>query len=338
MTELEEISGRLEHFFAKRLPGARNIKVSDCERLVGGWANITIRFTLTVDGEARRYVTRSGALEGQGIDTTDRMKEWRLLSGLTRLGTVPMPKALYADEDGSELGSPTIVLEYAEGGAFVSQIRASEAEERPAQAHMLANLAANIHATDLAALPAELEQPDDWNAYIDGLIAAWRQAEGELSDSLPILRYIAAWLDTNRPPPTPMTLVHGDFHPGNQVFDAQGRLLAIDWEFAHVGDPREDIGWCKYVEAVQPPSLIGRDVEAFCKHYRERSGLSQEIVNPLTLDYFSILPAIKVMLYSLKQQQAAVEGRIPMFQPGYMVGAIVTAYETWFNAAKRVGV
>ena len=38
-------------------------------------------------------------------------------------------------------------------------------------------------------------------------------------------------------------MVHGDFRTGNYMVDA-GRLTGIlDWEFAHWGDPDEDIGW-----------------------------------------------------------------------------------------------
>ena len=72
-----------------------------------------------------------------------------------------------------------------------------------------------------------------------------------------MMRYVAAWLEHNRPPEVPMTLVHGEFQPGNVMVGGDGRLVAVDWEFAHVGDPREDLGWALWVESIQPPALIG---------------------------------------------------------------------------------
>src|SRR5207237_7936218 len=36
---------------------------------------------------------------------------------------------------------------------------------------------------------------------------------------------------------------HGDFRIGNLVIGEAGLAGVLDWEFAHVGDPREDLAW-----------------------------------------------------------------------------------------------
>lgn len=41
--------------------------------------------------------------------------------------------------------------------------------------------------------------------------------------------------------PTRACLVHGDLHSGNVLREADGRLLCIDWEYAHRGHPLEDL-------------------------------------------------------------------------------------------------
>jgi len=334
---MQEFSAKLERLLAKRLPQAKSIEISDCALLTGGYACVTTRFTATIDGKPRYLLARTNSPPGQGFSApSDRMEEWRLLSALTKLGTVPMPNALFADKDGSELGAPGIILEFAEGGSFLSKLRSTGAEERPAQVEALAEMFADIHAVDLDVLPASMTRPKDWDTYLDGLIDTWRQAERELSDSIPMLRYIAAWLDANRPPPMPLGLVHGEAHSSNQVLDKAGKLLAIDWEFAHIGDPREDLGYCKMTEVMQPPALIGGDVETFCKHYRERSGLSEELINPTTLDYFSILPGIKVYNMVLKQLQAFAEGKNNEFITCFVAGAVTVAFEAWFAAIGRI--
>jgi len=338
MSDLQEMSVRLELFLAKRLPKAKSIKVSDCTPLTGGWTCVMTRFTATIDGEAKQLVARVNVPAGQAVTiNTDRMQEWRLLSALTKLGTVPMPKALFVDENGSELGEPGMVIEYAGGGSFRARLFSTGEEERPAQAQAVAGLAAGIHGTDLSKIPESvLEQPKDWNAYCEGLINAWRDIDKELSDKIPALRYIAAWLDENRPPSTPLSLVHGEFRSTNYVFDDRDRLLAIDWEFAHVGDPREDLGYCLMCEALDHLPLVSLDIEAFCRHYRNYSGLSEEVINPLTLTYFTVLPAIQQFKHVLRQQQAFVDGTNTTIQPAFLVGAVVTACDGWVNAIRHI--
>lgn len=36
---------------------------------------------------------------------------------------------------------------------------------------------------------------------------------------------------------------HGDFRVGNLVVDENGLVAVLDWEFAHVSDPAEDVAW-----------------------------------------------------------------------------------------------
>ena len=338
MFNADEMSRKLEKFLARRLPDAKRIKVSNCSLMTGGYSCVTSQFTASIDGPSKRYIARADAPASQAVVKSDRLREWTILSALSKIGTVPIPKALFADEDGSELGAITLILDFAEGGSFLSKLRASGEDQREGQTNAMCDLAAEIHATNISLLPACLERPTDWDSYIDGLIALWKKTEAELSDSIPMLRYMAAWLDQNRPPPAPLSLVHGEFQSSNQVLNGAEKLLAIDWEFPHIGDPREDIGWCIWVESVQPPALITRDIQSFCQRYCARSGLSAEIVNPLTVAYFSILPSIRVFAEVLRQKQAFSEGSNKSMQNGYLVGAVASAYEGWFNATQQIEV
>jgi len=43
-------------------------------------------------------------------------------------------------------------------------------------------------------------------------------------------------------------LVHGDFGPQNMLFDTTDQVAAVvDWEFAHVGHPIEDLAWAEWI-------------------------------------------------------------------------------------------
>jgi aminoglycoside phosphotransferase (APT) family kinase protein len=69
------------------------------------------------------------------------------------------------------------------------------------------------------------------------------------------LEALFGWLDSNVPPDPGFapTLVHGDYGFHNLIME-QGEVTAIlDWEFAHMGDPAEDVNYCRqFIERYVP--------------------------------------------------------------------------------------
>jgi aminoglycoside phosphotransferase len=50
-------------------------------------------------------------------------------------------------------------------------------------------------------------------------------------------------------------LVHGDFGPNNMLLDPDTFKVTavVDWEFAHLGDPVEDLAWCEWIVRMHHP-------------------------------------------------------------------------------------
>lgn len=49
-------------------------------------------------------------------------------------------------------------------------------------------------------------------------------------------------------------IVHGDFGPQNLLFDGALTVTALlDWEFAHRGDPVEDVAWAEWIVRMHHP-------------------------------------------------------------------------------------
>ncbi|MCW8383248.1 phosphotransferase family protein [Streptomyces justiciae] len=50
-------------------------------------------------------------------------------------------------------------------------------------------------------------------------------------------------------------LVHGDFGPQNLLLDPGTFAVTavVDWEFAHLGDPVEDLAWCEWIVRMHHP-------------------------------------------------------------------------------------
>ena len=59
----------------------------------------------------------------------------------------------------------------------------------------------------------------------------------------PALEYGLWWLRQRRPDALPDVVTHGDFRIGNVVVSERGLEYLLDWEFAHLSDPREDVAW-----------------------------------------------------------------------------------------------
>jgi len=53
--------------------------------------------------------------------------------------------------------------------------------------------------------------------------------------------------------------VHGDYGPNNVLLDAAaGQVIAVlDWEWARVGDPVEDLAWCEWIVRMHHPEHVG---------------------------------------------------------------------------------
>lgn len=81
------------------------------------------------------------------------------------------------------------------------------------------------------------------------------------------------WLVNHVPASVERTvLLQGDTGPGNFLFD-NGRVTAVvDWEWAHYGDPMEDLGNLWLRDFFTPS--CGGDLTPYARHYAERAGVT----------------------------------------------------------------
>jgi aminoglycoside phosphotransferase (APT) family kinase protein len=312
-----------------------DVKVSDVRPISGGYSLLTFAFTAHSSAGVRRYVLRADPPAGASLAHTDRQVEWELLSALSAQGQVPMPAARCFD-DGTVLGTPAIVLDFVDGPQLGAHAAVSGEVEQRRLAGQLAETLAALHGAGADVVPASYRRAPSWDRYVDGFIAAWREVEATHAERNPFLRYVACWLEAHKPPPAPLTLVHGECQSGNFMLDAEGRMLAIDWEYAHVGDPRVDLGWFQNVAAFQPPDLIGLDPVGFCARYCELTGLSPEVVNPVTVGYFSILAGAKAFGAMLGGVAAMARGENQLLTSAYLVSAEPFTHRLWMQGTRQL--
>jgi Ser/Thr protein kinase RdoA (MazF antagonist) len=88
----------------------------------------------------------------------------------------------------------------------------------------------------LSFLPVPLKEP------VRAEIARLRKRLDDVADARPLLEYVLCWLDAWAPQPARLSLVHGTFHADNVLVDDRHVAGIVDWDHAHWGDPREDLG------------------------------------------------------------------------------------------------
>jgi len=286
----------------------RDVRLLSHEPMFGGWNSAMSKVVADVGEGPTSMVLRGDLSAPDRLVTTDLSIEWAVLCALTGQPVAVAPIAYFADLSGEQLGQPAMLTEFVDGASLQLAALTSLPETHGALADGLAGLAARIHSVDVASLPTSLEVPSDWDTYIDGRLAQWRELEAAWIERDPAMRYVAAWLADHRPLPLPLTLVHGDFHMSNTIVTLDGDQLAVDWEFAHIGDPREDLGWSMIYESVSPPPLVTERQGRFCETYRQLTGFGEEHVNPAALDWFSLINLPYVMESMLPASQAAING------------------------------
>lgn len=321
---------RLSTFLSER-DETRRATVVEYEAMVGGYSRIMARALVEwSDGRTQHLVLRGDPPPGKSMMETDRDLEWALLNTLGAAGAIRMPAALHYDGTGEHLGTKCIVIEHVDGPSLQAVLdRDSEGVDHPRHLRDLVDTMAAVHAITPDQVADALEVPTDWDTYLGGLIDRFRQAEATHVESNPFLRYVAAWLDAHRPAPLPLRLVHSDFQPANLMVDAEGRHLVIDWELAHVGDPREDLGYYNVYSSASGPNLFMADPDGFLARYREQTGFGEDAVNMETMAYFSSLAAITVYAQVLGGAGAMARGLNAGLMTTYTMNALTVGHNNF---------
>jgi aminoglycoside phosphotransferase (APT) family kinase protein len=220
--------------------------------------------------------------------------EFQVLEAAYRAGVkVPRPVADLGDLDGRD----AFAMELVEGETIGRRI---VKEPPPGLDLELAEQLALIHAIPPESVPA-LQRFDP----VDEL----RGELASLVDPAPAIEYGIWWLAEHRLEPLAPVVAHGDYRVGNIVVSPHGLEAVLDWEYAHVADPREDLGW-SFVRAWR----FGRDdlrlggiagPEAYVERYCELSGQSIPLDD---LDWWEIHGNVRWAIGTRTQAQRHLSG------------------------------
>lgn len=303
---------RLTEYLARKMPGARELRVVGLKRIAGGSSRETYSFDAEWLENGRR---RSRPLIARrdptgGLLDSSREAEFKVLAAMCRAG-LKVPEPLFLELDPAVMERPFFIMARAPGRVCTGAFPAEEPVELRAKiADDFLNELARLQALDYRALDLDwLGEPRDPVEPARAQAARWREVyeRDRMGEHYPILAAAFAWLEANLAETDRIVLVHGDFRSGNYLYDENGIIAMLDWEMAHLGDPMEDLGWASMMfwgRAELAGGLMER--EAFFRLYQRKTGNQ---VDRERLFFYQVLGNAKMAVICLTGIRDYVEGR-----------------------------
>lgn len=289
----------------------KNAHVVRLDRLAGGASHEAWALDVTFDGEKAVLALVMRRSMGGALTTLalSREQEFAVL-GAAHGNGVPAPKPYWLA--GAIDGRPAFFMERVDGETVGRKIVAD-----PAFALLhgkltedFARILAGIHRVDYRKykLDAFLHHPAEGKSAAQSEIARLYRELDDLDEPHPAIELGLRWLVLHEPPASTPAFVHGDYRMGNVVVDNEGIRCVLDWEFAHVGDPVEDIGWlCVRAWRFGGSGRLGGigDVATFLRAYRAAGGGD---IDERAVFYWEVMGNVKWALGALHQARRHLKG------------------------------
>jgi aminoglycoside phosphotransferase (APT) family kinase protein len=275
----------------ERLGGA----VERARMLPGGASKEAWAVDLRTDEGTRALLVRRAAGGVIHAVTLTLRQEFQVLEAAHAAGvSVPRPVAYLGELDGRE----AFAMELVEGETIGRRIVRDPPPQLPLQ---MAEELARIHAIPAAELPF-LPEGD--------VLARFRDELDSVDEPHPAIELGLHWLAARLPRGRASTVCHGDFRLGNLVVGPSGLTHVLDWEFAHLGDPVEDVAWplvraWRFGAADRRLGGVG-DVAPYLDRYNELTGRNVPLAE---LDVWEVLGNVKWAIGALTQSRRHLRGQ-----------------------------
>ena len=232
----------LQRYLRAHSLGSPDIVVASVNEVPGGRSKRTVLVALSPCGALPPEIVLR-------IDTGRNVEnsvtgEFPLLDRVAKRG-MPVPEPLWLESSTTHFGSAFIVFRRMPGASAGDLIEGAFCKE-PATALTLARVLARIHADSVALLETPAERGSavpHTHELLSHYFNAWRRAK-----PFPSLVIETAFMWLFRRINDGLgeaTVVQADTGFHNLLIDAHGNGCLLDWEFAHFGDPAEDLASCR---------------------------------------------------------------------------------------------
>jgi aminoglycoside phosphotransferase (APT) family kinase protein len=269
----------LELFLRERVPGfAGPLEV---RQFRGGQSNPT--YYLAAGG--REYVLRRKP-PGKLLPSAHAVdREYRVITALDGSG-VPVPRTFVLCEDDAVIGTAFYVMDCVHGRVFSDPaLPGVTAAERAAMYDSMNRVLATLHTVDYVGLG--LGDFGRSGNYFSRQIHRWtQQYRASETERFESMERLIEWLPAHLPADDTVSLVHGDYRPGNLIMHpSEPRVVAVlDWELSTLGHPLGDLAYfcMPYRLGTEWDGFRGKDLaalgipseQAFVEAYCRRVGRS----------------------------------------------------------------
>lgn len=288
------------------------VTIADAQPLSGGASRDTWRFTARGATLEQSLVLRRDLPTQMFDEALTRAQEFHLMRTAYEHG-VKVARVRFLCEDPSVLGSPFFVMDYVHGVSIGTKVihapELAAARERLPQ--QLAEQLARIHQLPMAQLSFLPRAPEDvpYGRYVVDQMYALLDKLGVHN---PVWEWALRWAQNHLPAQTRTTVIHGDFRIGNVLVDEAGLAAVIDWEFAHIGDPHEEMGYICMRDwrfgAIDRHFAGLADRETFLQAYEAASGVP---VDRQAVDWWEIMGNIRWGIICMSQANRHLSGLEP---------------------------
>jgi aminoglycoside phosphotransferase (APT) family kinase protein len=254
-TEPERI--RLAAWISRTAAFACETELVSVETLAGGQSSeLFLLVCRSPEAGEERFIVRLEQRNKQLFLEPDIVREFRVIDGVAKAGTVPVPPLIALERDVSIFGAPFLVMREVAGKSPLGRpslhlaglLTALESEQRRRIAENGIAAMAAIHAIDWRRSHGFMAERLDGRSGLDahlGQLTRWYHwaAQGR---PYPITDRALEFLHTNRDAlqDNEEVLLWGDARPGNILFaDDQSVAAVLDWEGALIGPRGLDLAY-----------------------------------------------------------------------------------------------
>lgn len=309
---LDDFKTRLETFISEKT--GESATITQATPLAGGASRDSWALQVQVGESMQGLVLRRDLPTTMNENALTREQEFRVMSAAYETG-VTVAKVRWFCNDPDVLGLPFFLMDYV-GGMSIGRkvIRAPQLEHaRSVLPEQLAQQLAVIHTIDMDKFGLDfLPTPNESYTPEQHAIAEMYEVLDALEVHSPAFEFALRWAEHNAPRHSETIFLHGDFRIGNLLVDEKGLSAVIDWEFSHIGDPHEELGyicmrdWRFGNDHLHAGGLCER--ERFILAYEEAS---QRTIDRTAVDWWEILGNIRWGIICMAQADRHLSGADP---------------------------
>jgi len=287
-------------------------EIHHAQPIAGGASRDTWLIDATIASEQQKLILRRDLPTVMYDQALTREQEYRFIDAAYQNGVLA-PRPRFFCTDASVLGEPFFIMDYVEGisiGRKVIQMP-ELAQARAVLPLQMAQQLAKIHAIDAQQYALDfLPRPQDGQSPAQQALAQARAMLDKLNAQNPAFEFGLRWCQQHIPSTDRITVLHGDFRIGNLLVGEHGLTAVLDWEFGHIGDPHEELGypcmrdWRFGNGHLHFAGLSDR--ETFLQAYEQASGVT---VDRTAVDWWEIMGNLRWGVTCLAQADRHLSGR-----------------------------